>query len=508
MVALSRSSEEPADVHLPHGYGIKPGYVARDYRIYFRDDCNTVGITYQPDVYALAGTLADLLDIRTIVDLGCGTAAKLVPLARVAKTVGIDFGDNLENCRNSQPELTWLDHNLEEDVLGPSMWAIWAPSVIVCADVIEHLLDPTVLLRSIAHGLDSGGVAILSTPDRELVRGTDDYGPPANPHHVREWTAEEFERLLTAAFRVAQYGHTRNNDRDGKFTTITGIVTAPHFSGLAQTISANDFPLIRRHTPQYLLDRSVLRETTILVKTFERPYCLERLVRSIRERYPDIPILVADDSRSPCLTAGIAGVGHYSLPFDSGLAASRNALLDMVKTDYFVLCDDDFVFTEETRIEVFANLLEYHALDIVGGDLRLGTNLQTHHGQLVLEEGTLRKHKGCYQDLGTHQTCDIVLNFLGGRTATVRAFGGWDARFKLCEHAFFFLKAKGRLRVAHTPLVLAGHIQEQQPEYMEYRRRALDFFFEFGEDYGVRRLVEFDGTVFERPVRGQDINFR
>ena len=70
---------------------------------------------------------------------------------------------------------------------------------------------------------------------------------------------------------------------------------------------------------------------------------------------------------------------------------------------------------------------------------------------------------------------------------------------KLCEHALFFLKAKGRLRVAYTPLVAAEHIQEQQPEYMRFRRRSFDFFFQFCGDYGVKRMVEFDGTAFEMP---------
>ena len=46
-----------------------------------------------------------------------------------------------------------------------------------------------------------------------------------------------------------------------------------------------------------ILAACVERDITVVVKTFERPECLRRLVSSIRRFYPGIPVFVVDDSR-------------------------------------------------------------------------------------------------------------------------------------------------------------------------------------------------------------------
>lgn len=78
-----------------------------------------------------------------------------------------------------------------------------------------------------------------------------------------------------------------------------------------------------------------------------------------------------------------------SLPYDIGLSASRNELLkhvfskklllnnqkknlkkyfQKVETEYFVLLDDDFVFTKQTTLNKLLNvMLENKDLDIVSG---------------------------------------------------------------------------------------------------------------------------------------------
>ena len=44
---------------------------------------------------------------------------------------------------------------------------------------------------------------------------------------------------------------------------------------------------------------NMLSDITILIKTFERPEYLDRLIKSIKLYYPNIKIIVADDSRNP-----------------------------------------------------------------------------------------------------------------------------------------------------------------------------------------------------------------
>ena len=78
--------------------------------------------------------------------------------------------------------------------------------VIVCSDVIEHLVDPDELLDYIK--AISYKYLILSTPDRDLVYKPSDEGcngPPANEAHVREWNYQEFDEYISMHFNVIDH---------------------------------------------------------------------------------------------------------------------------------------------------------------------------------------------------------------------------------------------------------------------------------------------------------------
>jgi glycosyltransferase involved in cell wall biosynthesis len=88
---------------------------------------------------------------------------------------------------------------------------------------------------------------------------------------------------------------------------------------------------------------------TVLIKTFERPDCLRRLVASIRRFYPRIPILVVDDSREP-LDLVREGVTRYLHEPYNSLSSGRNFGLRHVETPYVLVIDDDMVFGRKTDI--------------------------------------------------------------------------------------------------------------------------------------------------------------
>ena len=79
---------------------------------------------------------------------------------------------------------------------------------IICADVIEHLLKPEILLDLLADCVDLGAGLVLSSPERDLTHGKGHMGMPPNPCHVREWNEAEFRCLLAqyhledVAFRI------------------------------------------------------------------------------------------------------------------------------------------------------------------------------------------------------------------------------------------------------------------------------------------------------------------
>lgn len=191
-------------------YGIKPGYKARLEPEYFQDTMDD-GLVWQPDAYKIAAYLARLMKRRLLYDIGCGRAHKLIDYGTEFRLLGIDTGENIQYCEDHYPEHVWVKDNLETTDMVISS-GIARDSVIICADVIEHLANPSALLRTIQSGARYTPV-ILTTPDRVRMYGYDHDGPPTNSAHTREWTLLEMTTLLAAHnIPVTWAGYTASED--------------------------------------------------------------------------------------------------------------------------------------------------------------------------------------------------------------------------------------------------------------------------------------------------------
>lgn len=206
---------------MPDEYFIKDGYRHRPEPEYARDIVDDA-VVWQPDVYAEAARLADLLGASCIVDVGCGSGAKLVGLHPRFDVVGIDLaGPNLELCRRQYPFVEWLEHDVETHLSLPVPDAVLSRSVLVCSDVIEHLRHPERLLRKLRSALRVARAVVLSTPERDLTWGEDHNGPPPNPCHVREWSMRELDAFLDdVGFVHRSMALTRSNDSSNERKTI------------------------------------------------------------------------------------------------------------------------------------------------------------------------------------------------------------------------------------------------------------------------------------------------
>ncbi|MEI9975608.1 MAG: glycosyltransferase family 2 protein [Ignavibacteriota bacterium] len=203
---------------------LKPGYRSRTEPLYYAAE-TVAGITHQPVVYDFAAYLAKQYGCSTMIDLGCGRASKLAKLHPEVHILGVDFGENLEYCREHHSFGEWISHDFELGPLTSISRTTAVSAVVVCADVVEHLVDPSHLLETIRNLLEDAPVAILTTPERDLCRGPDDIGPPANQFHVREWSLSEFQLLLeSAGLEVLFHGLTFDNDVDWKKHTILSVI--------------------------------------------------------------------------------------------------------------------------------------------------------------------------------------------------------------------------------------------------------------------------------------------
>jgi len=119
--------------------------------------------------------------------------AKLHPRYKI---IGIDYGVNLAVCREKYPFGRWIECDLDRPAAISVDSEILRKAVIVCSDVVEHLVNPEFLLGNLAVLMHTAPACLISTPERDLTRGAQDNGPPANPAHIREWNSKEFKVLL------------------------------------------------------------------------------------------------------------------------------------------------------------------------------------------------------------------------------------------------------------------------------------------------------------------------
>lgn len=201
---------------------------------------------------------------------------------------------------------------------------------------------------------------------------------------------------------------------------------------------------------------------TLNIKTFERPDCLAKLVKSIRQYYPKIRIIVVDDSRNPKL---LEGIDHLTMPFYSGSSAGRNLALSKVDTEYFVTLDDDFLFSSQTQLQKWVDILDNVDVDIIAGNV----DSRRFEGLIDLSDNQCRLIKGSRGQEGDLHLYDVVLQFWMGRTDKIRNLGGWDSDFKTQDHKIFFARHLGKLKIAHCHGVFVHHNRRMPKEYVNFR---------------------------------------
>ena len=262
-----------------------------------------------------------------------------------------------------------------------------------------------------------------------------------------------------------------------------------------------------------------MNDVTIAIKTFERPESLKNLLVSIRQFYPEIRIVVADDSKKPYaqeIARHYSNVECISLPFDVGISAGRNKLLSRIKTKYFVLCDDDLLFYEQTRLENFKKILDETDVELVGGVFidKSATGKfdkpNIYAGHFVLDSARNLRMEYVKPDKEVIR-CDIVHNFFMANTQAVllKTGGGWDPKLKLVEHTDFFWTAKkSGLRVAFTPSVSVNHTGARPAKYIFYRTtRKNKYFLMHLKKIGMQSWTDGWATITRNDVRPRWFKF-
>lgn len=250
----------------------------------------------------------------------------------------------------------------------------------------------------------------------------------------------------------------------------------------------------------------VERDVTILVKTFERPDALARLVASIRQFYPHIDVLVIDDSASPIEPMPEGVTRYFHLPYESaGLAGGRNFGLRHVRTDYVLICDDDVVFRRKTDLRRMLRTLQTTSFDIVAArwmDHDPWTGVKLGHrrteGAVDLIQGNLVRRLGVSRGrIDGLPVFDVVPNFFMAATERLGQ-DPWDAQLNFLEHVEFFIKQKerGLLSTSLSDVVFYHH-PELPPDYHRIRSNRGPYLEVWARKRGFEEKI-FVGRWFTR----------
>ena len=245
-----------------------------------------------------------------------------------------------------------------------------------------------------------------------------------------------------------------------------------------------------------------MEEITILIKTFERKKVLIRAIKSVLKFYPNINIIIGDDSKVSC-EEEIKGkfknknIKVYNLPYDCGISYGRNFILKKVKTKYFCLMDDDFVFDKKTHLEDALNILKEKNLSIIGGHVRnykiiknfkdkiifliqkiLKYEIPTNYiGKFTLLKKDTLKVEYVVHSFPDYTDTEITLNFFIGVTKDILN-NLWDEELKLQEHTAFFYKAKkNKFKIGYTNKLSIRHCPVQNKDYEKKRKRNYSQLF-------------------------------
>ncbi|CAG5089286.1 Oidioi.mRNA.OKI2018_I69.PAR.g12158.t2.cds [Oikopleura dioica] len=322
------------------------------------------------------------------------------------------------------------------------------------------------------------GYFLISKENVNMIRTKDEYLLVLN-----EWAlTEDLNEILKDVQYIPKIYDAR------PLTDIVHFKLTHYSSGKEERVA---FPVTirRRELPILQLRRSdeISEMVTIVTKTGLRPSCLKTLISSIREFYPKVTIIVADDSpKSEIKTDEFPGVKYYLMPEEEGFFAGRALVISQVRTPYFIWVDDDFIFTEDTKLEKFVEVAEESQFDIVGGLVvnkgdKKGADWNSYDKisiQYSAEGNCYKrdKHQILTNLPGFEENCivnDIVKNFFIGRTSTAGSIR-MDPNFSQRGHREFFLDSIGKLRIAFCDFVTVYHGQEEciksQPNIYAERR--------------------------------------
>ena len=247
-----------------------------------------------------------------------------------------------------------------------------------------------------------------------------------------------------------------------------------------------------------------MKDTCVMITTFLRDDALFNCVKSIRKFYPDVTIFIADTGHESKAKDNFCSKYKCELikaAYDSGVCIARNEGFEKIpdRYKYVFICEDDIIFTKDTKLEVLRDVLQKRRqVGIVGGALKKVRNYerkkQSYEASLRIEGNTIyieKVEKPQWRKLGSARYfyCNIITNVFLMRREIWKQIK-WDERYRTTpEHTDYFLLLKYNTdwKIAFTDSVkMEHHVQEYKEHEYLMRRTRTDGYRLLAEKWGVK----------------------
>lgn len=159
----------------------------------------------------------ELVNGKITVDCACGSGVGSKIFGLTAKQV-LAFDISSEDIEKAKVEaISNVTFNVADATALPL--ASGAAEAYVSLETIEHLANDNKFLAEVRRVLQSGGVFVCSTPNRQVTNpGKSLSDKPANKFHIREYNQIEFVELLQKYFNsVELFGQNPQSKAKTKF---------------------------------------------------------------------------------------------------------------------------------------------------------------------------------------------------------------------------------------------------------------------------------------------------
>ena len=160
-------------------------------------------VTFQYYVYDICKKLIKKKSFDKVMDVGCGPPVKIKKLFDLSslELILIDQPSTERMVKEILPCARFFGLNLEDIEIDLNEKI----HLIICCDVVEHLLDPDKCMIFIKNNLAVDGLAVISTPERDFRRGIECFSS-TKKEHVREWNRHEFSMYVEShGFKIRDH---------------------------------------------------------------------------------------------------------------------------------------------------------------------------------------------------------------------------------------------------------------------------------------------------------------